>query len=315
MINVNVLYPDMLYLIIAVPLIIIMHFFALLKYKKRVFTFANYETLKRLDEDKKIFSKNIPQLLMRTLFVLILVLGISHFGIWLKVEGFADDIVVAVDASGSMFADDIEPTRLDAAKTALIQFVNNNSYGMEIGVLSFTSIGYLEENPTKDKVKLVDSISKINIKKSSGTSLGSAMNLAQAMFNEEESSKTLIIITDGQENVLNEEEMNQIVKDMTNKGITIDFIGLGTEIGGGITPETLGKSVLNEEVLEKITKMNGGSYSIALKNDEILDALNSFIKKKEKRVFLDLSVYFYMISLIILMIEWYFSNYLFRSFP
>ena len=308
--------PEMLFFLFLIPLIIIIHLLSLLYFSKKAFKFANFETIKRLHEKKQIFSKKISQLLIRLIFVVAVVFAASGTGIWLDEEGFTEDIIFAVDSSGSMLADDIEPSRLEATKNALISFVSNSSSSTKARIISFTSVAYLEQFPTYDELALLSAIEDIHVRKSRGTSLGEAINFASVLLGaESDREKAVIIFTDGQENVLSAEELVEIIKEAQEKKIRIYLIGVGSDTGAPIEQEAMGKSVLNEDTFRLITDENEGEYILALNSDEIVNALNSFIKVDIIKRKYELSVWLYMLGFFLLIMEWYLSNYLFRSYP
>ncbi len=307
--------PKMLLFMAIIPLITIIHFISLSYFSRKAQKFANFETLKRIHNRKKIFSKKLPQLFLRLLFVTILILAAASPSIWIQKEGFTEDVIFALDVSGSMLADDLQPNRLEATKEALVSFFKESTTTPNAGVISFTSTAYPEINPTQNKEEIIKSLQDIQIRKSSGTSLGQAINYGTAFFEKDlEREKKIIIFTDGQENVLTDEELKSVVQNSDNKNINTYIIGVGTSEGGNIGNMT-GKSIIREEAFELITEEGGGDYTIALNKEEIKAAVEEFINTKVKEVKINISFWLYISAFVLLMIEWYFANYLFRSFP
>jgi len=308
--------PEMLFLLLIIPLFITIHLISLIYFSKRAFKFANFETLRRLHEQKSVFSKRVPHLLIRLLFIVVVVFAASGVGIWLETTGLSEEVIIAVDSSGSMLASDIEPSRLEATKGALSTFIGNSTLNTRAGLISFTSVGYLEESPTDDKRVLLSAINDLKIRKSRGTSLGEAINFATALMGYETNrEKAIIIITDGQENVLADDELVEIAREAKGHKLKIHIIGVGTGEGAAIEEGASGKSVLNEETFKLITKENGGNYVTVLSQAEIVTALENFTKTGTVERKLDLSLWLYMLGFVFLIFEWYLANYIFRGFP
>lgn len=308
--------PNYLYLFLIIPLMIILHYFSLLTFKKRSFKFANFETIKRISGDKDIFSKNISQLLLRILFVTLLILGIAGVGYEVERQGISNEIIFALDTSGSMLATDLEPDRLEATKQSLEDFIANISVETPIGLVSFTSLAYIEQGLTLDRLALLDSLDDIEVRKTSGTSLGSAISISVAMFNpESERDKAIVIFTDGQENILSEEELLEIVGYATSSNVRIFVIGVGSVTGAPIRNNTVGNSVINEGTIKLIIDRNGGQSRIAQTKESITRSLREFFVLQLIERVVDVSVWMLVLAFIVLIFEWYFVNYVGKSFP
>lgn len=310
--------PEMLFLLFMIPLVIIVHIVSLKFFSKKALKFANFETLKRLNDGKRVFSRRIPELILRIIFVILIVLAASGFTYSYKTVGFLDEVIIAIDSSGSMLSNDIPPfkTRLDAVKSSVGIFVGNLSSGMKMGIISFTSTANLVQKPVYDRRQISSSIEQIEVTTSKGTSIGEAINYAGAVFLQDSSKRNmLIIITDGQENVLSSAELLQVLNEAKKKEMKIDMIGIGTEAGASFQEELSGSSVVNEKTLKQIADDAGGKYILANNQRDIINALNLYTVKGTVTREYDLTLIIFMVSFIILIIEWYFSNYLFSSFP
>ncbi len=307
--------PNILMLLAVIPLVIIIHFFSLVYFSRHAQKFANFETLRRMNNKKKVFSKKIPQLIIRIMFVVILVFAASGPFFWMEKEGVAEKIIFAVDTSGSMLAEDIEPNRLGATREGIISFLESQDIAINVGLITFTSFAYPELYPTTDKDIFINKLRGVDIRSSSGTSVGQAINHAVALLGEESQvERRIIIFTDGRENILNDAELSGIVENAVGKGISIYSIGVGTFEGGRIG-DLSGEFVISEETLELIKDVGGGDYRIAFNSDEIQDALSDFTTMDSVKVKFELSFWLYILAFFVLILEWYFANLFFRSFP
>lgn len=303
--------PEMLLLLIIVPLIIIIHFVSLHRFKRKVFKFANYETLKRISDKKNIVSYNIFHLILRVIFAVTLILAVAGTSLVLEQEGYQNNAIFAIDTSGSMLADDVDPTRLDAAKQAVSGFIEYNlSRKTKAGLISFTSVAYKENPLTFDRLELLSAVEDIETRKTSGTSIGAAISFADSLTEEENTE--MVIISDGQENILTDEEIDDIIEETDMK---INIIGIGTIQGAPFTNSTAGRSVLNEEELERIAEKAEGSYYHVNSAEMLQDTIEQALAKGEVERKYDISLYIFLFGFLILIFEWYFANYLSRFFP
>jgi Ca-activated chloride channel homolog len=303
--------PYMLFLLLLIPIIVLIHYVGLITIKKKAFKFANFETIMRISKDYHIISKNVTELLLKILFIIILVLAVAGLRVDVVKRGIPEEIIFAVDASGSMLADDVYPNRLEASKEALIDVIANNSFTSEVGVLSFTSQAYVEHQLSDDILSIIQSIKDISPKETKGTSFGAVLNVAAALFHSTR-SRSLILITDGQENLLSSDELDEVLRYLKEGGITLYLVGVGTTEGAPIADKTEGSSILNEKTLDDMTEDN---YIIATDKEKIVSAINSFLITGKGPKEYDISFYLFMLSFIVMILEWCFANYLFKAFP
>ncbi|MGM5488788.1 MAG: vWA domain-containing protein [Nanobdellota archaeon] len=303
--------PEILYLLILVPTIVVIHLVSLKGHKRRALKFANFETISRLQGKK--FAKDIPLLLLRLIFLSLLVLAFAGVQWEYTATGYPEEIILAVDTSGSMLADDIEPTRFQATKDAIEDFLSNESIQARVGLVTFTSLAYLQHEPTFEKTLLIDALRKIEIQKTGGTSLAVPISFSEVVF--ETDKKSLVLLTDGQENIFSERELREAVNKASQNGLTINMVGIGTEHGAPITEEAEGNSVINTDIFSLISEESEGEYSLAQSQEQIRQALLSFFEQEQVLVQKSLGFHVFIAAIIVLIIEWYFSNYLFRAFP
>ncbi|MCF8336064.1 MAG: VWA domain-containing protein [Bacteroidales bacterium] len=190
-----------------------------------------------------------------------------------KVKREGVEIIIALDVSNSMLAEDIEPNRLERAKRAISKMVDrlNND---KIGLIVFAGDAYVQVPLTTDysAVKMYMSSINTDIVPRQGTAIGSAIDLAVRSFDEKSDlDKALITISDGEDHEGNAIEAAQEAKD---KGITIHTIGMGDPSGAPIPiKEENGTKVyqknqqgdvvvskLNEKTLKRIAAQGNGTY-------------------------------------------------------
>lgn len=174
------------------------------------------------------------------------------------------DIVICLDSSGSMEANDFKPNRFEAAKKAAQAFTTRKimeNYHDQVGLLTFGGNALVHLPLTKDLdivSKVIDKLGKNTITHNS-TSLGTAINEAIRLLSKsnKENSKAIILLSDGDNWGL--DPMNVI---LNNPPIPIYTIGIGTTKGIKVKIPGIGEPLirLNEDLLKKIAKQSGGKY-------------------------------------------------------
>ena len=291
--------PEYLWLLVAIPILVIVHFYALKYNRGKALKFANFEAIARVTGGE-ILSKNITVLIMRVFAILFLVLAISGTIVYYKGESTTHDIVLAIDASGSMSATDYEPNRLEAAKKAALTFVEMIKGDVGIGVVSFSGASRVEQKITTDKILVSEAIKNIELQELSGTDIGQAIITSSNLFLNEERPKTIILLTDGQDNVgVTPAEAVKYIKPK----IVVHTIGIGTTEGG-----TLGDVnallKLDEETLKFIANETGGKYYRAKNVEELKKAYKEIAEIKERRLKKNISLFLSLIAFALLFIEW-----------
>ncbi|MCF8231400.1 MAG: VWA domain-containing protein [Bacteroidales bacterium] len=233
------------------------------------------------------------------------------------------DLIVALDVSSSMNARDIKPSRLDRAKQAISSLIDRLS-GDRIGIIVFAGQAYTQLPITTDYSagKMFLSNVDSDIVPTQGTAIGNAIDLAMDSFTDNDHSKAIIVITDGENHDQNAMEMAQKAR---GKGINVHTIGMGLPDGGpipiynngemkGFKKDRQGNTVvskLNEQLLRELAEKGGGMYVRANNTKAGLNAIFEEINKMEKKEFEtktyadyeDRFQYFIAISLILFILE------------
>lgn len=237
--------------------------------------------------------------LLLALTGIILGLARPQFGSKLKeVKRKGIELVIALDVSNSMMAEDIQPNRLERAKQAISKLVEKLQDD-KIGLIVFAGDAYTQVPITTDyaSTKLFLSAISTEIVPKQGTAIGSAINLGMNSFTPDmEASKVLIIITDGENH---EDDAVEMTKKAAEKGIIVHTIGVGLPKGAPIpVNSSTGQKVfrkdnegntiiskLDESMLQKISVAGGGVYIRSTNIRLGLNALFDEINKMEKQEF------------------------------
>jgi len=218
---------------------------------------------------------------------------------WQEVKRKGLDIIIAVDTSKSMLAEDVRPNRLERAKFAIRDFVRNLK-GDRIGLIAFAGEAFLQCPLTVDYggfLLSVDSLN-VNIIPRGGTSISHAIKEAVRSYEGGlKKYKVLIIITDGEDH---EGDAIRAAEAAKKEGVKIFCIGIGTP-EGELIPITddkgsrtflkdnqgnVVKTRLDESTLQKIALVTGGSYVRSGATQFGLDLIyKEKLSKMEKREF------------------------------
>ncbi|HNU88760.1 MAG TPA: VWA domain-containing protein [Ferruginibacter sp.] len=205
-----------------------------------------------------------------------------------NVEGEGVDIVLCIDVSGSMTAQDLTPNRLEAAKAVAIDFVNRRLTD-RIGIVIFSGESFTQCPITTDHRVLISAIENIrNGLLEDGTAIGSGLGTGvDRLRSSKTKSKMVILLTDGENNggLIDPQTAKEIAKAFNIKVYTI---GVGTD-GYAPTPVNTpmgvvmqqGKVSIDERLLKEIADETGGKYFRA-KDNEGLAGIYSEIDQLEK---------------------------------
>jgi len=207
------------------------------------------------------------------------------------------EIIIALDVSNSMLAEDIQPNRLENAKMAISRMVDRLEND-KIGLIVFAGDAYIQMPITTDygAAKLFLNSINTQVVPKQGTSIASAIRLGMRSFTPEtEKSRAIVIITDGENH---EEGAMEAAKEAADAGILVHTIGIGSPQGvpipvsnaSGVTDyrkDIDGKVVitkLNESLLRDIASATGGIYVRATSSrtglNNILDEMNKMEKEE-----------------------------------
>lgn len=225
-------------------------------------------------------------LILASAFLIIALAG-PRYGFDLEeVEQNGLDIVVAIDTSKSMLAQDIAPNRLERAKLAALELMQNAGSD-RLGLVAFAGQAFLECPLTVDDTAFEQSVRALDVNSISqgGSGIANAINAAQTAFKDNDHHKTLVLLTDGEDNV-DEAAALEAAKNAAKAGLKIFTIGIGSTEGDLIRvtgPDgnsdyvrdaqgNVVKTHLNETLLREIAGATGGFY-LPLHGADVMDVL------------------------------------------
>lgn len=267
-------HPTYFYLLLLlVPLIA--WYVIKLSHMQANFRLASTHAFRKLPSNLKVYMRHLPfALRMMTITLVIIVLAqpqsLNHYQ---KTESQGIDIVLALDISGSMLAQDLTPDRLVAAKKVAAEFVTDRQND-KIGLVIFAGESFTQCPLTTDHKVLLNLLNEVKFGMvEDGTAIGLGLaNSVNRLKDSKSQSKVVILLTDGTNN------RGQIAPltaaDLARSyGIRVYTIGVGTQ-GTAPTPvqTPFGVRIQNVEVdidektLMEIASITGGQYFRAVDN-------------------------------------------------
>jgi Ca-activated chloride channel family protein len=314
---------EFLYLLFGIPIFILLFTTGRHMRKAALNRLGDMRILKRLMPEVSR-DKVILKFILLNLAYAFLVIAIANPQTGSKLEKIQRkgiDLVVALDISNSMLARDIKPDRLSRARQALFKLIDRLQ-GDRIGIVIFAGKAYTQLPITTDYAAakmFVTTLAPDDIP-SQGTAIGDAIELGTSSFDDNEHSKAIIIITDGENH---EGNAIEAARAAAENGIRVYTIGMGLPDGSpipvinsygqqtGFKKDREGNTVitrLNEIMLQQIASAGNGDYVRANNTqaglNKIFEKINALEKSEiETRTFTDYEDQFqYFLGLALLLV-------------
>lgn len=306
------IWSSLLYLLLCVPLLVL---FYLRTQKRKRASAARYGSFGTLHDSSVGGAPRRSQLpaILFLVGITILILSLARPQATISLPKIEGTVILTFDVSGSMVADDLKPTRMEAAKAAALEFVENQPTSVQIGVVAFSDGGITVQSPTDKREDVIATIERLVPRR--GTSLGngilvslntivvdagdppfmSTSNLSAPTQPAPESvpdgwypSSAIVLLTDG--------ENNQSPDPVAAADLAADFgvriytVGIGSIEGAIINVDGFTVlSQLNEPMLQYISATTGGVYYNAGNEDQLRRIYDDLepklsIKKEEMEV-------------------------------
>jgi Ca-activated chloride channel family protein len=320
---VNFLWPEALWLLALLPLLAVFYVWLLRRKRKAAVRYANLGMIKEAMGVGSRFRRHVPPALMFVAIAALLV-AMARPTATVTLPTQKQTIILALDASGSMRAKDVEPSRLVAMQNAAKQFVVDASPRTKIGVVVFAGTATLVQPPTDDREAIAAAIDRIQLQRATATGSGLIVSLATlfpdagfdvstALFGRDAprnapigeakkdpkkdfkpvppgsyNSAVIILLTDGQRTT--GPDPIEIAKMAADRGVRVYTVGFGTTSGEIIGFEGWSFRVrLDEETLKTVATMTQGEYfhaGTAADLKKVYATLNSRLsfEKKETEV-------------------------------
>ena len=292
--------PIYFYLLALLPVIVALFLFNLFWKRKRQAVFADLELFNQLAPEKSSFKPALKLgVLLLALTCIIIALVNPKMGTKMEtVKRQGIDIVFAVDISKSMLAEDVAPNRLEKTKQIVSQIINQLGND-RVGIVGYAGSAYPVLPMTTDYsiAKMYLQSMNTNMVSSQGTAFNDAIQLAVDFFDVKDTSKLIILVSDGEDHGDGVEDAVELAKE---KGVRIITIGVGTEKGGPIPlrddrgtiasykKDQEGETVITKlypEILKKIADNTKSKYIVGTATKDVVEEVKKSLDKIEKSEF------------------------------
>ncbi|HPE86537.1 MAG TPA: VWA domain-containing protein [Bacteroidales bacterium] len=323
-------HPEILYALLLIPLFWILHLLILRRKRKTLQRLGDGNVVKRLTEGFSKARGNVKFLFLMLAWAM-LTLGAANPQLGSRLENVKRkgiDLMIVLDVSNSMMAEDIKPNRLERSRQSISQLINKLQ-GDRVGLVIFAGKAYLQMPLTTDysAARLFLSTVNTDMIPVQGTAIADAITIAVRSFDDNNHEKAIVVITDGENH---QGDVHQAALMAAENGIRIYTIGMGLPEGGpiplyqngrpiGFKKDKQGNTIvtrLDDATLQKIAEAGGGIYIRANNTraglTKVFDEINALEKSEiESRVFSDYEdrfQYFIALGLLFLLIEGFISS-------
>ncbi|SMP45967.1 VWA domain-containing protein [Noviherbaspirillum suwonense] len=295
------LWPEMLFLLLLAPLLLGLYLWLLRRKKKAAVRYASLAMVREAMGPAQRMRRHIPPILF-LLSIIVMLLAVARPAAVVTLPSMNETVILAIDVSGSMRANDVQPSRLAAAQAAARAFIEDQPQNTRIGVVSFAGTASLVQAPTRTKEDLLAAIDRFQLQR--GTAVGSGILVSlKALIPEVEfdlqsdnprptkreggsrsldkqqpapnqaaefrpvapgsySSAVIILLTDGQ--TTTGPDPIESAKMAAERGVRVFTVGVGTVSGEILGEEGWSMRVrLDEDALKDIAKTTSAQYFYA----------------------------------------------------
>lgn len=287
--------PIYLWMLLIIPILVLVRFIVWQKRKRNLRKFGDPSLLKEMMPDVSKYRPTIKFcLLLSAITILIFMIARPQVGSKIsheKREGI--EVLIALDISNSMLAQDVIPSRLEKSKL-LIEDLVDHFTNDKVGLVVFAGDAFVQLPITNDYVSAKMFLQNINpsLITTQGTDLARAISLSQSCFTQREHiGRAIIVITDGEDH---EGGALEAAREAYKKGINVFILGVGTSKGapipdgnGGYLKDNSGQTVLsalNEQMCQQVAKAGNGVYIHVDNTSDAQEKLNKELSKLQSGI-------------------------------
>ena len=287
--------PIYLWMLLIIPILVLVRFIVWRKRKRNLRKFGDPSLLKEMMPDVSKYRPTIKFcLLLSAITILIFMIARPQVGSKIsheKREGI--EVLIALDISNSMLAQDVIPSRLEKSKL-LIEDLVDHFTNDKVGLVVFAGDAFVQLPITNDYVSAKMFLQNINpsLITTQGTDLARAISLSQSCFTQREHiGRAIIVITDGEDH---EGGALEAAREAYKKGINVFILGVGTSKGapipdgnGGYLKDNSGQivlSALNEQMCQQVAKAGNGVYIHVDNTSDAQEKLNKELSKLQSGI-------------------------------
>lgn len=287
--------PIYLWMLLIIPILVLVRFIVWQKRKRNLRKFGDPSLLKEMMPDVSKYRPTIKFcLLFSVITILIFMIARPQVGSKIsheKREGI--EVLIALDISNSMLAQDVIPSRLEKSKL-LIEDLVDHFTNDKVGLVVFAGDAFVQLPITSDYVSAKMFLQNISpsLITTQGTDLARAISLSQSCFTQREHiGRAIIVITDGEDH---EGGALEAAREAYKKGINVFILGVGTSKGapipdgnGGYLKDNSGQTVLsalNEQMCQQVAKAGNGVYIHVDNTSDAQEKLNKELSKLQSGI-------------------------------
>lgn len=281
------LWPDMLWLLAALPVLVAAYCLVLRRKKSVALRYPNFGMLRDAMAGSSSMRRHVPPLLL-LMGLAAVTFSVSRPAAVIILPSHHETVILAIDVSGSMRAQDVYPTRLGAAQAAAKAFIAEQRSSTRIGIVEFSGSAALVQPPTRSREDLHRAIDALQPQ--NATAIGSGILISiKALFPETEApasppakpgsyaSGAVILLTDGQNSA--GPDPVEAAREAAARGVRVYTVGVGTERGELVHVEGWSMRVaLDEATLRTVADLTAAEYlhaSSAAELKKVYEALTS----------------------------------------
>jgi len=311
-------WPDLLWLLLALPVVVLLYLWLLRRRKKNTVRFASLGLVKAALGKGPGWRRHVPPVLMLLALATMLVAVARPMAV-ITLPSNSETIILAMDVSGSMRATDVKPDRLTASQDAAKAFVKELPRSVRVGVVSFAGTAAVVQPPTQSREDVYAAIDRFQLQR--GTAIGSGIVLSLATLFPDAgidlsqitgqrnmpaaigekpkkeftpvqpgsyNSGAIIMLTDGQRTT--GPDPLDAAKMAADRGVKVFSVGIGTKDGETIGFEGWTMRVrLDEETLKNVASLTRAEYFYAGTAADLMKVYASLstrlvVEKKETEI-------------------------------
>lgn len=174
------LWPDLLWLLLALPALVAAYLYALRKKKKAAVRYASLMLVRDAISPGQAFRRHLPPFLFLVAMVTA-ILAIARPSATVTLPSEYMTLILAMDVSRSMQAADVAPNRITAAQAAVKSFIEELPRNVRIGIVSFAGTASVVQTPTENREDLLAAINRFQLQHATATGSGLLLSLAQLL--------------------------------------------------------------------------------------------------------------------------------------
>jgi len=331
------LWPLMLWLLLLIPALVALYILAQRRRQRYALRYASLSLVREALGRGPGFRRHIPPaLFLSGLTVMIVALARPYTLVTLPSQ--EGTVILTMDVSGSMRADDLKPSRIEAAKSAARSFVEKQPSGVRIGIVSFSDNAFLVQAPTDDKAAIIAAINRLSPLR--GTAIGRALlTSVDAIFEEAnaeggQSTATndptptptpvpqgvyepaiIVLLSDGESN--QGPRPLDVIDQVAARGVRVYTVGVGT--AEGTVLHIQGRSIrtrLDEETLKRVASATDGTYYSATNEKDLVaiyDSLSTHLVFKKEQT--EITAIFTGVAVVLSLMGGFLSLFWFNRLP